>query len=468
MPKGFKDILKSSLAGLSLISLGACQPPSPESSELSAVPAPEYNAYLGDAIDTSDSQRLMGLALDHDSKYAIRFPGVSQQVTEYAIIENSQQLKDLFRRTIKNTTKANLFGVELEASVESFAEKTSSFESNKLSLAIMVVYLRDKVILDSAEFSVPASRIIESGNWELFRQRYGNGFVREVDLGSYLLIQYDVSTESLNTKEIDKLKTALSIKYRSLVENTTSVEIEKEAEQLLSSVSRSGRVISSARGLSQNILVDTAEKYQQTLNDFVSYFNQPDAEWTSILRRVETYDKVYDPRYFDIADQFPKIEVVEAEPEPQAPPRQVKTYWTPAVSDEQGLENPARCDGAVVGFQCSGGHCDDIALKCEQPFELSQAQWSSPFSEEGNNYRTCGAGKVVTALSCQGDDCDNVRIECSKAQGLSLDTASCGWSREFSEEGSGRLEIPKGQYIAGLKCSGGSFCDNKRAWVCKR
>lgn len=135
--------------------------------------------------------------------------------------------------------------------------------------------------------------------------------------------------------------------------------------------------------------------------------------------------------------------------------------WTAYTSDNKP---PVTCatGSMVTGFQCLGRYCDDVRLKCQPQtgHTLTTRTWSSYFSEEGTNYRTCT--DFMTGIAATGNYSDNLSIECTTSTTRS--PRSCVWSAYFSEEDPA-FEAPSGYFIRSLQCSG-SNCDRMRAEYC--
>jgi hypothetical protein len=167
-------------------------------------------------------------------------------------------------------------------------------------------------------------------------------------------------------------------------------------------------------------------------------------------------------------------------------------YWTEWISEEGNL--PSSCnngfDGAI-GFACAGSNCDNVKLACARVpggllLDEGTTRWSEHFSEEGaksgQNLRLCNAivpSGIVTGIHCTGRYCDNIALECTSPMSLRFEfqfphfrvekrpatLTGCGWSGWLSEEDGGVFNFSKGNFITGVEC-GGSYCDNKRFFVC--
>ena len=70
-----------------------------------------------------------------------------------------------------------------------------------------------------------------------------------------------------------------------------------------------------------------------------------------------------------------------------------QTYTRGFISEEVRFA-PATCDvgDVVAGFRCSGGYCDNVALRCRNTnFRLVNRSWTPFRSEEGGGRIRCGA-----------------------------------------------------------------------------
>ncbi|WP_437311946.1 hypothetical protein [Sorangium sp. So ce388] len=137
--------------------------------------------------------------------------------------------------------------------------------------------------------------------------------------------------------------------------------------------------------------------------------------------------------------------------------------WTGSTSDEHP---PIECASAqlISGVECSGNYCDNIRVDCVPTAgSFGASSWTAFFSEEGTNYRICGANQWVTGIACTGHFCDNISLECTTVNGKSV--GRCSWSTDHSDE-SGPYQAPAGWYVRGVRCRG-AFCDNMSYHVCE-
>lgn len=138
--------------------------------------------------------------------------------------------------------------------------------------------------------------------------------------------------------------------------------------------------------------------------------------------------------------------------------------WTGWTSEEY---EPKTCDFYKFqsGFGCSGSYCDWVQLECHSPGigEITNRYWLPPVSEE-EGVRFCPWGQFIAGVSTTGRYSDNISLECVVAPHVSWN--SCYWTSWKSEEGGGTLLFPIGFYGTGMQCSG-SYCDNKRFYICK-
>jgi hypothetical protein len=139
--------------------------------------------------------------------------------------------------------------------------------------------------------------------------------------------------------------------------------------------------------------------------------------------------------------------------------------WTISTSEEF---QPIGCGAGNLINQmgCSGSYCDNVGAYCSSTgTTFGDTSWTSYFSEEGTNYRTCSAGWWMTGLVCRGSNCDDISIQCTQV--TNRGTGSCRWAdRQFSEEFPNTYSLPSGWYARGLACTG-SRCDNLRVYECQ-
>lgn len=140
------------------------------------------------------------------------------------------------------------------------------------------------------------------------------------------------------------------------------------------------------------------------------------------------------------------------------------TYWSSRTSEEYPpITSSNRY--LIDAMYCSGGYCDNIYFRNKRTYRnYDHNYWTSFFSEEGTNYRTCGASNsFMTGVACKGSNCDNVSIQCTNL--INSSRSSCYWTAYFSEE-EGYKYLPSGYYAAGLRCRG-AYCDNKSIYACR-
>ena len=160
------------------------------------------------------------------------------------------------------------------------------------------------------------------------------------------------------------------------------------------------------------------------------------------------------------------------------------SYWSRFISEESKTysgtkRNIELAEGyAATGFHCTGGRCDNIAMKGTiltdkygSRVKPSSEYWTSWFSEESSKSKgKCSSGYYITGLSCSGGNCDNIKLKCSKFDKNIPDT-SCYMSNRFSEETKqnynlkGQFLLDAGYYGTGMECYGGR-CDNKEVVQC--
>ncbi|HWA72985.1 MAG TPA: hypothetical protein VG937_11640 [Polyangiaceae bacterium] len=127
---------------------------------------------------------------------------------------------------------------------------------------------------------------------------------------------------------------------------------------------------------------------------------------------------------------------------------------------------PLVCDGAslIDEMNCSGSNCDNMRAYCTPSGGTrGSSTWTSYFSEEGTNYRYCGANQWVTSIACTGGYCDNISLLCTTISGVT--PRDCHWTGWMSEENGGALYFGFHYFMRGAQCSG-SNCDNLRYYVC--
>lgn len=139
-------------------------------------------------------------------------------------------------------------------------------------------------------------------------------------------------------------------------------------------------------------------------------------------------------------------------------------FMSPRTSDEYPpITSPNRY--LINRMQCIGSYCDDIRVQNVRANRTyNHSRWSSYFSEEGVNYRTCSGSEFMTGVACKGGNCDDVSIQCTEL--LNTTRGSCEWSAAFSEEAGYSPTLLPGYYAAGLMCTG-SRCDNLQIYSCR-
>ncbi len=136
--------------------------------------------------------------------------------------------------------------------------------------------------------------------------------------------------------------------------------------------------------------------------------------------------------------------------------------WMPAVSEETP---PATCDGngAVIGSDCMGWHCDNVQMFCGSHVgSVGTREWSTWFSDEPTSWRICPGTQYVTGVACRGAWCDDISIECTD---LGLAYSSCSWSPSFRSEDP-VFFAPTGHLVAGVQCLG-AYCEKLRYFTCE-
>lgn len=138
--------------------------------------------------------------------------------------------------------------------------------------------------------------------------------------------------------------------------------------------------------------------------------------------------------------------------------------WTGYTSEEHP---PLQCNARTLvrGAECQGKYCDNTRLDCVSATgTFGDSSWTSYFSEEGANSRTCANGEWVTGIACQGKYCDNISLRCTEVIGSSA--TNCSWTGTYSEE-DGPYQAGTGRFIRGVRCTG-KYCDNHAYYVCTK
>lgn len=130
---------------------------------------------------------------------------------------------------------------------------------------------------------------------------------------------------------------------------------------------------------------------------------------------------------------------------------------------------PATCKNgyALKGLVCSGSNCDNKTLICERYYNRvdgsAKHRWSRWFSEESPNSES-SKSDFVSGVGCSGRYCDNIRLRLFRSSVLE-NSESCHWSERFSEERPNQMMCNAGEFVAGLRCTGG-YCDNISLYCC--
>lgn len=124
-----------------------------------------------------------------------------------------------------------------------------------------------------------------------------------------------------------------------------------------------------------------------------------------------------------------------------------------------------------MGFQCTGGWCDNIRLLCDSfPGTLGALQpWTPFFSEENPAHACSGLDEWIVGIQCRGWWCDEIRFRCRKgtqAGARTVERSSCGGTAVVSEETPPMSLEGTGRFLVGLDCDGG-FCDNVSGTACQ-
>jgi hypothetical protein len=135
--------------------------------------------------------------------------------------------------------------------------------------------------------------------------------------------------------------------------------------------------------------------------------------------------------------------------------------WTSYTSEENP---PLTCSGgeAVIGANCLGSYCDNVALNCGSTGRTTGWTLWKPYISEETGGAFCSGNMWMTGIDCNGGYCDNISIQCSEIVGSN--TGSCFWTSSYSEE-NGPFTLNPGWYVKGVDCDG-SYCDNKSYYYC--
>mmetsp|Transcript_115273 Transcript_115273/g.209832 ORF Transcript_115273/g.209832 Transcript_115273/m.209832 type:complete len:494 (+) Transcript_115273:79-1560(+) len=121
----------------------------------------------------------------------------------------------------------------------------------------------------------------------------------------------------------------------------------------------------------------------------------------------------------------------------------------------------------IMGAHCNGHFCDNLRFfqgsSGERPTIAGSEVWTSDFSEEGTNYRSCGNGYIMTQMQCKHAYCDTKRLRCEQVADKFILGAPQweGAEKTFSDDGNGHMmcSMPY-SVVTGWSCSGGN-CDNQ-------
>jgi hypothetical protein len=138
--------------------------------------------------------------------------------------------------------------------------------------------------------------------------------------------------------------------------------------------------------------------------------------------------------------------------------------WTGSTSEERA---PLEClSGRLVGgVDCEGSFCDNVSLDCLPVTGLTvgSSAWTSYFSDEAPNSRTCSTKEWMTGIACQGNYCDRISMKCTEI--LNKTAVSCSWTSQAYSEEQGPFQAPAGNYLRGIRCNGNN-CDQKFYYYC--
>ena len=147
--------------------------------------------------------------------------------------ETNEQLKTFVSKVTEGKVDASLFGFGFNASIMKKVENTTTVSNNTMSLVYIVRYNGPKVTLQSGKFTSDAKKLIDAGNKDDFKVRYGNSYVKSAYLGGVLIISLSVDTHNMTVKTREECKKALGIKAKFLKDGGVSQEEINEAEKIL-------------------------------------------------------------------------------------------------------------------------------------------------------------------------------------------------------------------------------------------
>lgn len=158
-------------------------------------------------------------------------------------------------------------------------------------------------------------------------------------------------------------------------------------------------------------------------------------------------------------------------------------FGAPGLADRISEETPPTSCGnrLIAGITCSGRYCDNITPICGRSIhQIYDIRWTGFVSEEGRGVKSChvsnpwergdwpeGEPAFIAGFSCQGRYCDNVALECVALRDSfpsSYGGGDCLWTRWVSEE-TPTVRFRRGYAAIRMGCQG-SYCDNKRFFIC--
>ena len=145
-------------------------------------------------------------------------------------------------------------------------------------------------------------------------------------------------------------------------------------------------------------------------------------------------------------------------------------HWDIWFSEEyqhSGFCGFALKDEAVIGWRCSGGHCDNNSLRCgKAPFSILGSMLETEYFSEEQDAMIVPEHSVVVGASCQDYRCGEISLFYMTTDVPMAD--DCYWTpgTVSDEDGESGWVAPDGYYLRGAKCAG-NHCDNKYLYFCK-
>lgn len=109
----------------------------------------------------------------------------------------------------------------------------------------------------------------------------------------------------------------------------------------------------------------------------------------------------------------------------------------------------------------------------EETSGVSSYRTAGWYRHGGDNYHVCnasGQSGILSGIKCRGGYCDDISVRCSQPfvfvnrAKYYVHMKDCAWSAWYSEE-TGSIDFGNNRHVTGVRCSG-SRCDNKQYYVC--